>query len=74
MVAALRTGLEREGLDVLPWRESARELRHRLTFLHGALGARGPTSPTRRCSRASTPGSDRTLPGSGPPPTSSASM
>ncbi|WP_336707324.1 ATP-dependent helicase HrpB [Oerskovia sp. USHLN155] len=38
VVAALRTGLEREGLDVLPWREPARELRHRLAFLHRALG------------------------------------
>ncbi|MFJ2297937.1 ATP-dependent helicase HrpB [Oerskovia paurometabola] len=42
VVAALRTGLEREGLDVLPWREPARELRHRLAFLHRALGEPWP--------------------------------
>ncbi|MFD6164151.1 ATP-dependent helicase HrpB [Oerskovia sp. NPDC060287] len=38
VVAALRTGLERDGLDVLPWREPAHELRRRLAFLHRALG------------------------------------
>ena len=38
VVAALRTGLERDGLGVLPWREPAHELRRRLAFLHRALG------------------------------------
>ncbi|OCI29927.1 ATP-dependent helicase HrpB [Oerskovia enterophila] len=42
VVAALRTGLEREGLDVLPWRESAHELRRRLDFLHRTLGEPWP--------------------------------
>jgi ATP-dependent helicase HrpB len=36
--AAVREGLRREGLDVLPWTEAARRMRARLDFLHRALG------------------------------------
>ncbi|SDC14091.1 ATP-dependent helicase HrpB [Sanguibacter gelidistatuariae] len=42
VVAAIRTGLERDGLDLLPWRESARELRARLAFVHRACGSPWP--------------------------------
>ncbi|WP_281178675.1 ATP-dependent helicase C-terminal domain-containing protein, partial [Sanguibacter suarezii] len=42
VVAAVRTGLERDGLDLLPWRESARELRARLAFVHRACGEPWP--------------------------------
>lgn len=42
IVAALRDGLEREGLDLLPWDEAARALRARLRFLNRALGQPWP--------------------------------
>ena len=42
VVAAIRAGLERDGLDLLPWRDSARELRDRLAFVHRACGAPWP--------------------------------
>ena len=42
VVAAVGTGLERDGLDLLPWRESARELRARLAFVHRACGEPWP--------------------------------
>lgn len=42
VVAAVRAGLERDGLDLLPWRESARELRARLAFVHRACGEPWP--------------------------------
>ncbi|MGB0101610.1 MAG: ATP-dependent helicase HrpB [Nocardioides sp.] len=35
---AVREGLRREGLAVLPWTESATSLRQRLAFLHAAIG------------------------------------
>lgn len=38
VVAAVRDGLSRDGLDALPWREPAVALRARLDFLHRALG------------------------------------
>ncbi len=40
--AAVRDGLRREGLAALPWKESARDLRTRLAFLHAALGEPWP--------------------------------
>ncbi|WP_420846884.1 ATP-dependent helicase HrpB [Nocardioides marinisabuli] len=40
--AAVREGLRRDGLDALPWKESARELRARLAFLHAAVGEPWP--------------------------------
>lgn len=40
--AAVREGLRRDGLAALPWKESARELRARLAFLHAALGEPWP--------------------------------
>lgn len=42
VVAAVRDGLARDGLDALPWRESAVALRARLDFLHRALGEPWP--------------------------------
>ena len=42
VAAAVREGLGRDGLDVLPWRASALELRRRLAFLHRALGPPWP--------------------------------
>ncbi|NYG60717.1 ATP-dependent helicase HrpB [Nocardioides daedukensis] len=38
VVAAIRDGLAKEGLDVLRWTESATALRRRLDFLHRTLG------------------------------------
>ncbi len=40
---AVREGLRREGLQVLPWKESSRSLRHRMAFLHRALGGPWPS-------------------------------
>ena len=42
VVAAIREGLAREGLALLPWRDSSRELRDRLSFLHRACGLPWP--------------------------------
>lgn len=42
VVAAVRSGLEREGLGVLRWSDGARALRQRLAFLHRALGEPWP--------------------------------
>lgn len=42
VVAAVREGLDREGLAVLPWGQGAVELRRRLAFLHTALGEPWP--------------------------------
>ncbi|MCM0618678.1 ATP-dependent helicase HrpB [Nocardioides bruguierae] len=42
VTAAVREALARDGLDVLPWTDSARALRHRLAFLHRELGAPWP--------------------------------
>ncbi len=39
---AVREGLRREGLDLLPWSENAMALRARLDFLHRALGEPWP--------------------------------
>ncbi|MET7638951.1 ATP-dependent helicase HrpB [Streptomyces sp. NPDC005438] len=38
VTAAVREGLEREGLDLLRWGPAARSLRERLAFLHRELG------------------------------------
>ncbi len=38
VAAAVREGLRTEGLAVLPWTDAARSLRHRMAFLHAALG------------------------------------
>ncbi|WP_041842985.1 ATP-dependent helicase HrpB [Actinoplanes friuliensis] len=40
--AALRDGLQREGLALLTWSRTATELRERLAFAHAALGAPWP--------------------------------
>ncbi|MFD1507629.1 ATP-dependent helicase HrpB [Georgenia yuyongxinii] len=42
VAAAVRDGLAREGLSMLPWSDAARALRQRLSFLHGACGAPWP--------------------------------
>ncbi|WP_264032009.1 ATP-dependent helicase HrpB [Cellulosimicrobium sp. SH8] len=42
LVATVRDGLRRDGLDGLPWSDGAVRLRDRLRFLHGALGAPWP--------------------------------
>lgn len=42
VAGAVRDGLRSDGLAVLPWKPSAVELRHRLAFLHRALGAPWP--------------------------------
>lgn len=42
VLAAVRDGLERDGLAVLPWRESATALRRRLAFLRSAIGEPWP--------------------------------
>ncbi|WP_433801957.1 ATP-dependent helicase HrpB [Actinomycetospora sp. CA-084318] len=42
LAAAVRRGLEQEGLELLRWTDGARELRQRLAFLHAALGAPWP--------------------------------
>ncbi|WP_418607757.1 ATP-dependent helicase C-terminal domain-containing protein [Georgenia sp. SUBG003] len=42
VVAAVREGLERDGLDVLPWTAAATGLRRRLRFLHAVLGEPWP--------------------------------
>ncbi|WP_182526692.1 ATP-dependent helicase HrpB [Nocardioides dongkuii] len=42
VAAAVREGLEQEGLDVLPWTDAARGLRARLAFLHRVLGEPWP--------------------------------
>lgn len=38
VTAAIRQALEVEGIDLLPWSDSARALRARLDFLHRAIG------------------------------------
>jgi ATP-dependent helicase HrpB len=38
VAAAVRDGLRREGLTMLPWTDAARALRARLAFLHRAVG------------------------------------
>ncbi len=40
--AAVRDGLQQDGLDVLPWSDAARALRRRLDFCHRALGEPWP--------------------------------
>ncbi|WP_226924619.1 ATP-dependent helicase HrpB [Georgenia satyanarayanai] len=42
VTAAVRDGLRREGLDLVPWPPGAMALRRRLAFLHAALGAPWP--------------------------------
>ncbi|RYV50107.1 ATP-dependent helicase HrpB [Pengzhenrongella frigida] len=42
VVAAVRDGLDRDGLSLLPWSASAASLRRRLAFLHSALGEPWP--------------------------------
>ncbi|MDN5892519.1 MAG: hypothetical protein L0H93_00710 [Nocardioides sp.] len=42
VVAAVRDGLDREGIDLLPWSDPARSLRERLDFLHRAVGEPWP--------------------------------
>lgn len=42
VVDALREGLSRDGLALLRWSEAATNLRHRMAFLHRALGAPWP--------------------------------
>nr|WP_226921215.1 ATP-dependent helicase HrpB [Georgenia subflava] len=42
VVAAVREGLDREGLGLMPWTPAAVGLRQRLAFLHAALGAPWP--------------------------------
>lgn len=42
VVAAVRDGLERDGLAALPWRDGAVRLRQRLAFLHTAMGTPWP--------------------------------
>ncbi|WP_098485167.1 ATP-dependent helicase HrpB [Georgenia soli] len=42
VVAAVREGLSRDGLDALPWTAAATALRRRLGFLHAVLGAPWP--------------------------------
>ncbi|MFH5823667.1 ATP-dependent helicase HrpB [Georgenia sp. AZ-5] len=42
VVAAVREGLARDGLEVLRWSDGARGLRRRLAFLHRALGEPWP--------------------------------
>ena len=39
---AVRAGLARDGLDVLPWTPAAEAMRARLAFVHGALGEPWP--------------------------------
>ncbi|WP_211249000.1 ATP-dependent helicase HrpB [Paraoerskovia marina] len=39
---AVAEGLRRDGLDILRWSDAATALRHRLAFLHGALGEPWP--------------------------------
>ncbi|MCL3859742.1 ATP-dependent helicase HrpB [Actinotalea sp. K2] len=39
---AVRDGLAREGLDLLPWSAAASGLRRRMAFLHAAMGAPWP--------------------------------
>jgi len=38
VAAAMRTGLERDGLGLLRWTDAATTLRHRMDFLHRSLG------------------------------------
>jgi ATP-dependent helicase HrpB len=42
VAAAVREGLAAEGLDLLPWPPAAIRLRHRLSFLHRAIGPPWP--------------------------------
>ncbi len=42
VAAAVRDGLDREGLAMLPWRQGAVELRQRLAFLRSTLGEPWP--------------------------------
>jgi ATP-dependent helicase HrpB len=42
VATAVRDGLDREGLQLLPWTDAAHALRARLAFLHRALGAPWP--------------------------------
>lgn len=42
VAAAVREGLRRDGLAMLPWTDAARALRTRLAFLHRAMGAPWP--------------------------------
>lgn len=42
VAAAVRDGLRRDGLSLLPWSDAALMLRARLAFLHDALGAPWP--------------------------------
>jgi ATP-dependent helicase HrpB len=42
VAGAVREGLRREGLSLLPWSEAATALRRRLSFLHRAVGAPWP--------------------------------
>ena len=42
VVAAVRDGLDRDGLALLPWSAAALALRQRLAFLHAALGGPWP--------------------------------
>ncbi len=43
---AVREGLRREGLELLPWSEAARSLRERMDFLHRSLGEPWPDVST----------------------------
>ena len=42
MAGAVREGLRREGVGMLPWSEAATALRRRMAFLHRALGEPWP--------------------------------
>lgn len=42
IAAAVADGLSREGLAVLPWSDAVNALRHRMAFLHDALGGPWP--------------------------------
>jgi len=42
VAAAIRSGLRREGLNILPWSRSAQGLRRRLALLHRVIGAPWP--------------------------------
>ena len=46
VAGAVREGLRREGLDLLPWSEAARSLRERMDFLHRSLGEPWPDVST----------------------------
>ena len=74
VAGAVREGLRREGLALLPWSDAATALRRRLAFLHRALGDPWPdVSDDALLAQRSRPGWAPSSPGSAAPGTCGAS-